>query len=153
MPAENTSIDWPRLQEALRLARSRLEYAEKENLELRQRLEDAGAEIGELNEHFHAHKLGTLATVARKRAAGRNYARKRIEQLEAELEAARAAGAALVASVDALIADSDGVYGLHLNGDVAHWGELVTGGEFENWLKALDVARGAFIREAPEPAA
>lgn len=39
-----------------------------------------------------------------------------------------------------LIAESHGVDGLHLNGDVASWAELRTGGYFEEWLMAFDEA-------------
>ena len=37
----------------------------------------------------------------------------------------------------ALIDDSHGVAGLHLNGDVAPWDELLAGGRFEDWLRSL----------------
>lgn len=47
----------------------------------------------------------------------------------------------LVGDLDDLIADSTGVSGLHHNGDVAPWSELVAGGQFETWLKSLDDAR------------
>jgi len=53
----------------------------------------------------------------------------RVEQLEAA-----------VSAVDALISDSEGVAGLHLNGDVAPWEELRTGGRFEEWLIEFDAA-------------
>ena len=39
-----------------------------------------------------------------------------------------------------LMDNSTGVDGLHLNGDVAPWGELRTGGRFEEWLVAFDEA-------------
>lgn len=39
-----------------------------------------------------------------------------------------------LSSVDALIKESDGVVGLHLNGDVARWDELLIGGKSERWL-------------------
>lgn len=45
----------------------------------------------------------------------------------AELEAFRG-------RVVALIAESHGVAGLHLNGDVAPWDSLAAGGQFEGWL-------------------
>jgi hypothetical protein len=38
------------------------------------------------------------------------------------------------ASVNNLIDESDGVDGLHLNGDVAPWKDLQQGGKFEEWL-------------------
>ena len=43
-------------------------------------------------------------------------------------------------AVEQLIAESRGVTGLHLNGDVAPWDELRTGGRFEYWLFAFDDA-------------
>lgn len=43
-------------------------------------------------------------------------------------------------AVVSLIHDSQGVAGLHLNGDVAPWSELRTGGRFEEWLYEFDDA-------------
>jgi len=43
-------------------------------------------------------------------------------------------------AVSNLIADSQGVSGLHMNGDVATWDELRTGGSFEEWLAPFDDA-------------
>jgi uncharacterized small protein (DUF1192 family) len=42
-----------------------------------------------------------------------------------------------VSEVHALIESSYGVAGLHLNGDVAPWSELMKGGRFEDWLADL----------------
>lgn len=53
----------------------------------------------------------------------------------------------LISSLDDLISDSQGVYGLHLNGDLAPWSELVEGGCYEDWLKSLEAARAA-LRKA-----
>ena len=39
-----------------------------------------------------------------------------------------------------LIENSQGVAGLHLNGDVAPWDELRDGGQFEAWLYEFDKA-------------
>ena len=39
-----------------------------------------------------------------------------------------------------LMDNSSGVDGLHLNGDVAPWSELRTGGRFEGWLVDFDEA-------------
>ena len=39
-----------------------------------------------------------------------------------------------------LMAQSQGVTGLHLNGDVATWDDLRTGGKMEEWLVEFDVA-------------
>lgn len=88
-----------------------------------------------------------------------------LEELEANLENARGGQntgdieAAILAieehkrkkliegllAVESLILESNGVAGLHLNGDLASWGELRTGGRFEEWLyqfdDALEIAR------------
>lgn len=45
-----------------------------------------------------------------------------------------------IAAVVALIEDSYGVAGLHLNGDVAPWHDLREGGRYEEWLIDLDAA-------------
>lgn len=52
----------------------------------------------------------------------------------------------LVRSVDDLIAESEGVYGLHLNGDPASWDSLTEGGRFEAWLIELERARAAIAK-------
>lgn len=43
-------------------------------------------------------------------------------------------------AVESLILESKGVAGLHLNGDLASWNELRTGGRFEEWLYQFDDA-------------
>ena len=53
----------------------------------------------------------------------------RIEALEKGLQA-----------VAQLIEESSGVSGLHMNGDVAPWSDLQTGGRFEEWLVDFDAA-------------
>lgn len=59
----------------------------------------------------------------------------------------RAALAGLVADIDGLVSESDGVAGLHLNGDVAPWGELLPGGRFERF-EHLEAARAALAQQA-----
>ncbi|MGI1988637.1 hypothetical protein [Shewanella glacialipiscicola] len=51
-----------------------------------------------------------------------------------------AALTAAVECVEDLIDSSSGVSGLHLNGDVANWSSLRTGGQFEAWLVDFDSA-------------
>jgi hypothetical protein len=60
----------------------------------------------------------------------------RAEAAEAECARLREA----LAAVASLIDESDGVAGLHRNGDIATWGELRTGGRFEEWLAPFDAA-------------
>jgi hypothetical protein len=50
----------------------------------------------------------------------------------------------LLDDLDALVDNSEGVAGLHLNGDVASWESLREGGRFETWLMRMDQAR-AFL--------
>ena len=58
-----------------------------------------------------------------------DYQQARIEALEKGLQA-----------VAQLIEESSGVSGLHMNGDVAPWSDLQTGGRFEEWLIDFDAA-------------
>lgn len=60
----------------------------------------------------------------------------RIKTLKASNERMEAALRAVVNLID----DSYGVAGLHLNGDVAPWDELRTGGLYDEWLVAFDTA-------------
>lgn len=59
------------------------------------------------------------------------------DELAVRLNAVMGKAAELVSDVRALADESDGVAGLHLNGDIARWGELLPGGRFER-LTALD---------------
>lgn len=89
-----------------------------------------------------------------------------LEELEANLENARGGQntgdieAAILAieehkrkklvegllAVESLILESKGVAGLHLNGDLAEWDELRSGGRFGDWLykfdDALEIVKG-----------
>ena len=56
----------------------------------------------------------------------------------------------LVQDIGDLIANSEGVAGLHMNGDVAPWESLTEGGEFGAWLGSFDRLRDALdARGAP----
>lgn len=48
--------------------------------------------------------------------------------------------------IEILINESNGVAGLHQNGDLAEWSELEIGGRFEEWLKSVGIARA--VRES-----
>jgi hypothetical protein len=52
-------------------------------------------------------------------------------------------------AVEVLIDNSSGVAGLHLNGDLALWSDLRTGGHFEAWLLAFDEAIDAAMKGTP----
>ena len=53
----------------------------------------------------------------------------------------------LVGEIDLLASESCGVAGLHLNGDVATWEEILPGGRFE-WLGSLERAESAIAKAA-----
>lgn len=59
--------------------------------------------------------------------------------------------ARLVDELDGMGGESDGVPGLHLNGDVATWDELLPGGRFER-LSSLDELRAAIAAQPAESA-
>jgi len=42
---------------------------------------------------------------------------------------------------DDLTTESEGVYGLHLNGDPAPWSDLIAGGRFEEWSAGIEQLR------------
>jgi len=63
-------------------------------------------------------------------------ARDVVAELIAERDALRKGLEAVAAVID----NSDGVNGLHLNGDLATWASLRTGGRFESWLLDFDAA-------------
>lgn len=58
----------------------------------------------------------------------------------------------LLDDLDALIDNSEGVTGLHLNGDVASWESLREGGTFETWLMRMDEARAFLDSTMDKPA-
>ena len=62
-----------------------------------------------------------------------------IEKLEKQRDELLAALEGLTRDIQGLIDESTGVVGLHLNGDIATWGELEAGGAFE-WLTTLPAA-------------
>jgi len=65
------------------------------------------------------------------------------KRLEAKINAKEEECEGLHRALDAvqdLMDESDGVAGLHRNGDLAPWGELLEGGRFEEWLIAYSQA-------------
>lgn len=45
-----------------------------------------------------------------------------------------------IRQVRELINESHGIYGLHLNGDVAEWDSLLIGGCYEEWICEFSIA-------------
>jgi hypothetical protein len=68
------------------------------------------------------------------------------EDKVANLEEENAQLKKALAAVRTLMNNSEGVSGLHMNGDVAPWDELLEGGRFEEWLiefsKAESIIKG-----------
>lgn len=73
-----------------------------------------------------------------------------ITQLQAKNAAIEEALKELVKTIDDLMDESDGVYGLHLNDDLAPWDSLMAGGQFEEWLLPLEAARDALPSEGDD---
>ena len=48
---------------------------------------------------------------------------------------------AVLFDLDALVNNSEGVSGLHMNGEIAPWESLLDGGSFGSWLSSLEVLR------------
>ena len=81
----------------------------------------------------------------RELAARHNEALREIEALKtARTELANALGE-LVGEIEELASESRGVAGLHLNGDVAAWEEILPGGRFER-LGSLERAESAIAK-------
>lgn len=57
----------------------------------------------------------------------------------------------LVNDLTGLISESDGVAGLHKNGDLATWDELTNGGRFEEWIASLETARAICAKAEGKP--
>lgn len=79
----------------------------------------------------------------------------RIKQTEDELAKVKGILVGLVGNIEDLIGESRGVYGLHLNGDVAPWDELEPGGRFERLThlkEARDIAAAVAEASAAEQA-
>ena len=54
----------------------------------------------------------------------------------------------VVEAIDNLASESQGVAGLHLNGDLAPWDDLFSGGRCEEWLMCVDDARGFLAKNS-----
>lgn len=55
-----------------------------------------------------------------------------------------------ILAVGALMDESKGVAGLHHNGDVAPWNELLQGGKYETWLEDFSEALEVALALRPE---
>ena len=61
-----------------------------------------------------------------------------LKDVEQDAKLLRKRATKLAKQLRSLIDDSEGAAGLHRNGDVAPWAELLRGGEYEDWLDGLD---------------
>ena len=94
-------------------------------------------------------KLLQIEQLQEKAADEDRITQQEARDLLAEVLRLREALAGLVSDFDALIAGTEGVYGLHLNGAPAPWNELTQGGAFEQWTAGLEPARAALNGDAP----
>lgn len=72
-----------------------------------------------------------------------------IEALKAERAELAGVLNALVDDINALVSESHGVAGLHRNGDVATWDEILPGGRFER-MSSLELAESAITKATGE---
>jgi hypothetical protein len=63
---------------------------------------------------------------------------KKLRAEHARLKRVEDLGNKMAQALIELIAASNGVAGLHLNGDIAPWEELCRGGRYEEWLMSFD---------------
>ena len=59
------------------------------------------------------------------------------------------AAAHVLHDIDELAANSEGVAGLHMNGNVAEWSEIMDGGAFGAWLCSAEVLRAIIAEGTP----
>lgn len=90
-----------------------------------------------------AAELEKVAKAYEDQVAAHNKALDEVARLSALIEKCEKG----LASVEWLIGDSQGVIGLHLNGDSAPWASLRTGGHFETWLIEFDEALAAIAAQ------
>ena len=76
-----------------------------------------------------------------------NLAADEITRLQAQLNEASEKLNKVVHCVSDLIDNSDGVYGLHLNGDPSPWNSLLKGGRDEGWM--IDFSEVAYTAIPP----
>lgn len=67
--------------------------------------------------------------------------------LRAKLARIEAAAKEAVQCFFDLQIESQGVYGLHLNGDLSPWPELSKGGRFEEWTAGIDALRDELTKD------
>ena len=68
--------------------------------------------------------------------------------LAAENATLRDAASQVLHDIDDLVANSQGVTGLHQNGDVAEWPDILEGGSFGAWLRSVETLRAALTPTA-----
>jgi hypothetical protein len=71
------------------------------------------------------------------------------DAIRATLDALAEAAGQVLTDIDDLVASSQGVAGLHLNGDVADWRDILEGGVFEEWLMSVEALRATLIALKP----
>ena len=74
-----------------------------------------------------------------------------IERLRALKERLVQSASKFVFDLECLARESDGVAGLHRNGDVAPWDEVLPGGEYEDWLGSIALVKDALTAARQEP--
>lgn len=87
-----------------------------------------------------AARIAELERLLAKKTASAKKLSGRVQMLERQRGKLLGALDGMLTDIHSLMAESYGVAGLHLNGDVATWDELSEGGRFE-WLMHISEAR------------
>lgn len=108
----------------------------------------AKAEVQELKSLLETHRGLIASQLAQIEAIRSDNAaiRAQLAARDAELAEVVTHAASLLNEIKSLMDESGGVYGMHLNGDLAPWSELEAGGQFER-LTSLDDLDAALARE------
>jgi len=110
---------------------------------LRERAERAEADVDWWKAHFYKRNDILKDNIQRKKKAEAELANTQIAvaHYDIDLKRVRAERNRLRRMADQwwdLINNSRGVDGLHLNGDLATWEDLLPGGRFEEWLSEME---------------
>jgi len=87
--------------------------------------------------HLHGRPFSDIQNLFREADKDLEAKNKTIETLSKGLKAVRV-----------LMDESTGVSGLHLNGDIAEWHELMEGGFSEEWLTEFNIAEELLTKDS-----
>lgn len=72
-------------------------------------------------------------------------------QMDANITTLAEDAARVLHDIDDLVANSEGVTGLHMNGEVAEWSAIMDGGSFGAWLCSVETLRNTLAQIGAKP--